>query len=330
MTSLEWMGMAGLLALHAVFAAVEAAWLAANRLRLRHLVKSGYPHGGEVEALLQSAHPCLGVLRVGGALVRALLLLGFVAVGDGREGTWPGWGRLAAGVVLMTFVGDALPRAWSQRRPIDRLVRFRAVLRWAEWLARRVTRIVGRATSRSTPEGRKDVPLVTRESLEGLIRDGVGTGAISPVERAMIVRVLGLRQRPASEAMVPIGRVATVSTDTPLGAFFQKARESGFIRMPVRDAASETFVGIVNVFYVVGQTVDLGRCVGEFMRPPLFVPEQTPVSDLLPRMRRNRQPMALVRAADGTVVGAVTLDDVLEAVVGPALPEDVRNPLPQG
>ena len=122
----------------------------------------------------------------------------------------------------------------------------------------------------------------------------------------MVARVLALRRQPVREVMAPVERIVSVEASTPLSGFYEACRRTGMIRMPVRSPGSVSdFVGIINVFYVVGAAVDASRPVSEHMRPPLFVSADMPVSEVLPRLRLNRQPMALVRAADADQVDAV-------------------------
>jgi len=108
-----------------------------------------------------------------------------------------------------------------------------------------------------------------------------------------------------------------VNSDTTLADFFDTARESGLTRIPVYDRETDTFIGVMNVFYVLSVQESLhGRPVSEFARPPLFISEDMPVDDVLPRLRRSRQPMCLVSDVNDRVTGLLTTEDILEEIVG--------------
>jgi CBS domain containing-hemolysin-like protein len=160
-------------------------------------------------------------------------------------------------------------------------------------------------------------PFVTREDIKILAREGEQEGILSPRERVMIHRVIELSGKCAHQIMVPREKMCFVESGISVAAFLDRARGQPFTRMPVYDPQQRRFTGVVNVFHVLSTaTSDDTRSIGHFMRPPLFVPETIPVDDLLPRMRRFRQPMCLVTNADGDVTGLVTTEDILEEIVG--------------
>jgi putative hemolysin len=108
-----------------------------------------------------------------------------------------------------------------------------------------------------------------------------------------------------------------VHADTTVEEFFEIARASGYTRMPVFDREKQAFTGVVNVFYVLSRSsVDRKQTVGDMARPPLFIPETMAVDDILPRLRRFRQPLCLVRDERSEVTGLITTEDILEEIVG--------------
>jgi len=161
------------------------------------------------------------------------------------------------------------------------------------------------------------VPFVTKEDLKVLAREGERDGVLSPRESLMIHRVIELSGKRARDIMTPAADMSVVRADTTLRAFFDTARAEGFTRMPVYDPDTQRYTGIVNLFYVLlNRPDDETRRVGDFTRPPLFVADDTPVDDILPTLRRFRQPMGLVRDDAGSVIGVLTTEDILEEIVG--------------
>jgi CBS domain containing-hemolysin-like protein len=87
--------------------------------------------------------------------------------------------------------------------------------------------------------------------------------------------------------------------------------------MPVCDVETGDIIGIINVFYVLSRDLDAERAlVGEHMRPPLFISDSMPLDEILPRLRRYRQPMGIVRDAAREPSGIVTTEHVLQEIVG--------------
>lgn len=133
----------------------------------------------------------------------------------------------------------------------------------------------------------------------------------------MIHRVFELSGKPASRIMIPRSRMVTVGHTTTITQFFEIARRIDYTRMPVFDPDKNVFTGILNVFFVLSYIgTNSSQPVGTFARPPLFVTEDMPVDDILPRMRRHRQPMCLVKDKGGEVTGLITTEDILQEIVG--------------
>jgi CBS domain containing-hemolysin-like protein len=300
---------------HAVFAGAETALLFMNRLRMHHMARNGNVRVSELEELLRSPRDVQGAVRLALAVSRVVAVAVGLCLAEAVQGVSPWVGALWLGGALVVF-GDALPRSWCRLRPVDRLGGMVGLLRAVEAaLHPCVVRLPGRRRATGSEETGEGHVAMTPEALDRLMRDGAAVGAVSPTERVMIARVFALRKQPVRDIMVPAEKIVSVDATTTLAAFYGVSRRTGFIRMPVRGAADGSYVGTINVFYVVGSTVDAGRTVGDYMRPPLFVPVDMAVTDVLPRLRRNRQPMALVRDAAEHVVGLVTIEDVLGAVI---------------
>jgi len=217
--------------------------------------------------------------------------------------------------------GEYLPKIWFHARPIERCTRFVQALQFSEIVFRPISRFVVWLTRGLVPGPSETfsepVPFVTREDLKILAREGEKDGVLSPRERVMIHRVFELSGKTARQIMTPLARMTYVNKNLPISGFFTVARSSRLTRIPVYDPQEKQFVGIINVFHVLSSGVELrGKTVADFVRSPLFIPARMPVDDILPRLRRVRQPMCLVRNADNKVLGLVTTEDILEEIVG--------------
>jgi putative hemolysin len=161
-------------------------------------------------------------------------------------------------------------------------------------------------------------PFVSREDLKILSREMGQQNAISPAERGMIHRVFELSSRTVGQVMVPQSQMTVAKDTATVAEFLQLVRDSRFRRLPVYSETQKRFIGIVNVADILAE--DPGQRAGgkvtDYMRVPQFIPDYMPVDEILPRMRRHHQPVFLVTNVHSDVTGLVTMEDVLEEIVG--------------
>jgi putative hemolysin len=149
------------------------------------------------------------------------------------------------------------------------------------------------------------------------VREGVAGGAIEPQERAMIERVISLGDRSIRQVMTPRHSVQALDASARLDLVVDTMLESGFSRFPVYEGHIDQVIGIAHVRDLM--TVhrrEPSAPVRDAMRAPLFVPEGSRAAILLTTFRKQQQHMAVVIGEHGTVEGVVTLEDVLEEIVG--------------
>ncbi|MFC1462163.1 hemolysin family protein [Verrucomicrobiota bacterium] len=306
----------------AFFAGIETGVISIHRMRLRHFVKQGATGARTLEHFLNDSDRLLGTTLVGTNIstVVASVVAASIAVRLS-----PAYGQILSAVVVAAVVlifCEYLPKAWFHSRPIERCRRFAGLLRAAEiafWpISKALIWVTNWLVSRQqTHSFSKPVPFVTKEDLKLLAREGEKDGILSPSERVMIHRVFELSGKTAGEIMIPRAEMKTLRTDTKVSEFCETAGAAQLTRMPVYDRKTDTFIGIVNLMYVLSSGPDCrDKPVTEFIRPPLFIPEDMPVDDIFPRLRHFRQPMALVRDKSDKVVGLVTTEDILEEIVG--------------
>ncbi|MFO7870547.1 MAG: hemolysin family protein [Kiritimatiellia bacterium] len=307
----------------AFFSGIETGIISIHRMRLQHLVRKGSYGARVLEHFLQNPDQLLGTTLVGTNICNVTISVVAASAAVALIGRWGETVSTAVMTVVVLIWCEFLPKAWFHARPLERCRRFSRVLRVSElvlrplavsvtWLAKWIVPGAAPALSRSGPS-------VSKEVLKVLARDGERNGVLSRSEREMIHRVIELSTKTAREIMVPRSRITMVRADTPVSRFYDIARDSGYTRMPVYDGGRDKFTGVVNVFYVLSlQPGDMDKPVSEFARPPLIIPEDMPVDEIFPRLRRFRQPMCLVAAGgkDPDVIGLMTTEDVLEQIVG--------------
>jgi CBS domain containing-hemolysin-like protein len=300
---------------------METGVISIHRMRLRHLIKQGSRPANLLLGFLEESDRLLGTTLVGTNFCVVILSVVSAGIAVRLVGAWgEPLATVTVAVVTMVF-GEYLPKTWFHARPIERCTRFVQTLQFSEIIFRPVSRVVIWLTRGLVPGPSETfsepVPFVTREDLKILAREGEKDGVLSPRERVMIHRVFELSGKTARQIMTPLAQVTYVNRNLPISGFFAVARSSRLTRIPVYDPEQKQFVGIINVFHVLSSGADLrGKTVADFIRPPLFISAQMSVDDILPRLRRSRQPMCLVRDTENRVIGLVTTEDILQEIVG--------------
>jgi putative hemolysin len=305
----------------AFYAGIETGIISIHRMRLRHHVREGLPGAETLENFLKDSDRLLGTTLVGNNLT--MVVVSVVLASLFAQLFESGGESIAAFVatVLVLIFGEYLPKAWFHSRPLERCRRFARLLRLSEIVFRPVSTAVLWITRwivpGSTGSLTDSAPFVTREDLKVLAREGEEHGVLSQEERVMIHRVFELSGKRAREIMIPRDEITLVNRSDTLTSLFNTARTSGFTRLPVYDEDKKQFSGIVNVFDALSYRGDsTDRPLAWLARPPVFVHESTPVDDILPIMRRYKQPMCLVTGARENVCGLITTEDILEEIVG--------------
>lgn len=305
----------------ALFAGMETGIISIHRMRLRHFVRQGEPGAKILQGFLDDSDRLLGTTLVGTNFFMVVMSVFSASLMERLVGVWgEAVSTVVVSVVALIF-GEYLPKTWFRGRPLDRCRRFAGVINVAEivfrpfsksiiWLTRSL--VPGPSKSFSKP-----APFVTVEDIKILARESEKDGILSSKERVMINRVFELSDKTASQIMIPREKMVTVNSDTILGKFFKVIRKTNYTRLPVWDEDKQQYIGIINVFYVLSvDHDDHDRPVSDFTRPPVFVPENMPVDDIFPRLRRSHQPMSLVTNDKSEVIGLITTEDILEEIVG--------------
>ncbi|MGH7914855.1 MAG: hemolysin family protein, partial [Candidatus Binataceae bacterium] len=226
---------------------------------------------------------------------------------------------------LTLLIGESLPKLLAFRQPIRfALIAARPLraLEAAFWLLLEAESVASRWLRRiaGVPAGMQSV-FITREDLALMIRS-LGDqpqqpidDAILPTERHMISRIFRFKNAGARQAMVPLVRVEAVALETTLAEAAETARRTGFSRIPVFDKGVVNIVGLLHVFDLL-EAPDLSRPVKELMRQVVYFAESTPLDEILLTFQRTGQNLAVIVDEYGGAAGILTLQDLLEEIVG--------------
>jgi CBS domain containing-hemolysin-like protein len=319
------------LVLFAVVAAAEAGVASANRTRLKSMAVRGSRRADRLHSYANERAAVLAVLalaRTFAAALAAALSVFLIA----RE-TGDTWGMLiavAAGVAVLLALLDGLPRLFVAKNPeawglrlVPVVTAFRAVfgpLAWA--IDASLRRVVGRQSEEEREqEETEDILRLAEIEPDGDI--------IEADEREMIRGVVALDETMAREIMAPRIDIAALEVSDAIDDASRLIVEKGFSRIPLYD---ETIDNIVGVIYAK----DLLRCLNEGRRPALrdiarpayFIPESKRVDELLAEFKKSKVHLAIVVDEYGGTAGLVTIEDLLEEIVGEIQDEYDREETP--
>ncbi len=231
---------------------------------------------------------------------------------------------IATGVMtfLVLFFGEITPKSLAVHHA-DRLARLVVgPIYWLSVLLYPVGRFFTWASTlilRALGLEPRNEPLVTEDELRLILAGAERSGAIEEAEEDMIQGVLELGETQVKEIMVPRVEMVAIRADANLRAFLDLVREHRFSRYPVFEENIDHVVGIALVKDLLDY-VDDGRLdevrVGAIAHDPYFVPESMPVWNLLLELRRRKIHMAIVVDEFGGTAGLVTLEDIIEEIVG--------------
>ena len=311
------------------FSAAEMAFIAANRLRLRHLAQEGSKTAAryleafrQPERILSTAMMGVTISHIVASSITTILLME----------TFGSWGWLVATAVItpiMLVFGEIIPKAVAREFATSLILKLFRVLRLAAALlvpfvftANLIVSTVLRLFGGPRADTRH---FVSREELKALLAMEPGEAEVTTQEAEMIDKIFDLGDTTVCEIMVPLVEVAMLpDTATPDDAIALMQRR-GFSRIPIYQQRETNIVGVVAAMDLLNRGAQV-RTVTELMRQPTFVPETKRIDDLLREMQRSRNHMAVVVDEYGGSTGVVTLEDVLEEIVGEIHDEHDRTP----
>jgi CBS domain containing-hemolysin-like protein len=327
-----------LVALNGFFVAAEFALVAIRRTRVEELVNQGVSGAQAVNDAITNLDRTIAATQLG--ITLASIALGFVAEPALAKLIQPLFGflpenaavvsRHAAAIFIafsiVTFMhvvfGELMPKAVALQtpdrtalyvaKPLNLFARFsRPVVHvmngTGNWLLRRLG---------YTPSGTEG-HVHSVDELRMLVEGTEEAGLLSEEAADMVLNVFALRNKTVRDCMVPRERMVALALNAPPEQVLEIARLGAHTRMPVYDGSPDNVVGIVNtkdlffLFSTSGAVV-----VEDALYPATFLDPEEPVAHAFKLFRKSHRPMAVVRDEEGKVLGVITMEDVLEEIVG--------------
>jgi len=335
-----------LVALNGFFVAAEFALVGVRKTRIEELAQQGVPGAAAVREAVTHLDRYIAATQLG--ITLASIALGWVgepalsrliepAFAAALPAAWAGpmahTAALVAAFSLITFMhvvfGELIPKTLALQSPDRTALRVAAPLVVFARLARPAIATMngaGNAILRWTghgPAGGEAAHSVAELGL--LIEQTTEAGGLSHKQAELVRKVFTLSGKCVADCMVPRDKVGAIALATPPAKILEIVRRGAHTRMPVYDGDPDNVVGVVNtkdlfyLFSLKGVVV-----LEDALYPPLFLRPDDDVGDALELFRRERRPLAVVRGAGDKVVGLITLENVLEEIVGPIEDEHDR------
>jgi putative hemolysin len=318
-----------------IFSGTELAVVSARRGRLQQRAEEGDVGAAAAIKLQEDPNRFLSSVQIGITLIGTLTgVFGGASIANTLEvplRSIPLLAPYAPSIALTTVVliityltlvlGELVPKrlalqnaeriAGAMARPMTLIARISSPVIWLlSFSTQLVLRLLG--------QGAVAEERVTEEDIRQMVREGAEGGEVEPHEQQIIERLFLATDRAVRHIMTPRRDVYMLEAEATLGQVMPDLIESGFSRFPVYEKEPDKIVGMVHVRDMLKLLQTDGRdvTVRNAMSPPLYVPENSQAMALLPIFRKSQRHMAIVVGELGGIEGVVTLEDVLEEIVG--------------
>lgn len=306
----------------ALSSASETALTSVSRIKLKNLVEEGDKKAAEIERILANPNVFLSTILIINSVatiiassMATVLALRFSAT----------WGELISSLLLSLVVlifCEISPKTAAVQNPLRWARVMIGPVQGAAWLLRPIIWVLSIITSGLVRllggQAVRHGPFVTEEELRLLVTVGEEEGVLEEAETEMIHSIFEFADTPVREVMIPRIDIIALESHITVNQAVDQALEGGFSRIPVYE---ETIDNIIGVLYTKDMLKQLREehdalPIRNLVRPAYFVPETKKLDDLLREIRQKRVHMVIVIDEYGSVSGLVTIEDLVEEIVG--------------
>jgi CBS domain containing-hemolysin-like protein len=329
-------GAIALILLGGLFSAIDAAIGTVSLARVEELIRDERPGAVRLGRLVREKPRYINLvvlLRIACEATACVLLVAYL---NDRFGLRPALVGAAAIMTVVSFVAVGVgPRTLGRQKAYPIALSSALPLQAISVLLAPISRLLILLGNALTPgRGFRNGPFASEIELREVVDMAQQRGIVADEERKMIQSVFELGDTPAREVMVPRTEMVWIESDKSAAQATSLAIRSGHSRMPVIGEDVDDVVGVIYLKDLVRRTYYSASAarditVAEVMRPAVFIPDSKPLDDLLNEMQRDRIHIALLVDEYGATAGLVTIEDVLEEIVGEIADEyDVNEVAP--
>jgi putative hemolysin len=297
------------------FALAETALFSLSKWQARQLAEREPRGGGIVLRLLSEPQDLLATMVLGNTFATAGMLA--VALWVALHRQWPLTATIVGLLAVVLFGGEVLPKTMAVRRPEQWALRVARPLSLVAALSLPLCRVAQKINiailRRAIPQTFRPQATLTDADYQELLEMAFQQGALAQSEKEIILQIISLDRRAVKEVMKPRSRMAAIPDDLSIEDMIAAARKYKHRRLPMYDETPDTIVGILNTSaLLLDPQIDLADAI-EF---PSFVPETMNLLQLLKSLQRQQRGLAIVLDEFGGTAGIVTMEDILEEMIG--------------
>lgn len=306
-----------LIALSAFFSATETAFMSLNRAKIKSRAQAGNKRAAKVLKLCESGDMLLSTILIGNNIVNiaATSIATVLFVGLFREN-----GATVSTVVMTVSVlifGEITPKSLAKERPeayalavVDVVSLLNTLLKPLTFLLVKMKRLIGRLF-----RGEADTA-ITDDELLTIVDEAEQEGGIDSEEGELLRNVIEFKDLEAIDIFTPRIDMTAVEVGTPREEILALFRQTGFSRIPVYRDTVDDIIGIINEKDFHAQIVGTEKPLETILQPALFIPPSVKIADLLKQLQQKKTHMAVIVDEFGGTEGIVTMEDILEELVG--------------
>ena len=308
-----------LLSASAFFSSAETALMTSNKLRIRNLAENGDKRAEKVLEITANTDKMLSAILIGNNIVNlsasalsttlTLKLFGSSLVG------------VATGILtfLILVFGEITPKNVASKNAENMALKYIGIISVLVVILTPVIYVVNKVAGIVISlfvKNNDDNNMVTEDELRAMVEVSHEDGVIEKEEKKMIVNVVDFGDTVAGDIMLPRVDMVMVSVESSYGEILKIFREEKYTRIPVYEESPDNVIGILNVkdFLLIEDKENFS--VKEHLREPLYTYEYKKTSSLMVDMRKTGANIVIVLDEYGTTVGLITLEDMLEEIVG--------------
>jgi Mg2+/Co2+ transporter CorB len=315
-----------LLALSGFFSGSETALTAASRARMHALEKDGDKRAAAVNKLISNREGLIGSILLGNNVVNILASVLATSLFTQLFGQGGMAMAMATGVmtILVLVFAEVLPKTYAISRPDSTAMTVAGIISIlvaaASWIVKLIQLIVT-ITLKIVGLGAPAEAITADEEIRGAIDLHASEGGVAAADRQRLVGALDLKELTVEDVMIHRKNIKMLSADLEPRQLVMKALASPHTRIPIYRGEKEEIIGILHAKDLLRAIIPLGGNLGNLdldaiIRKPWFVPETTAVQDQLDAFLQARNHFALVVDEYGELQGLITLEDILEEIVG--------------
>jgi len=309
--------------LSAFFSACEAAFFSLNPLQLTEMKEKKGRSGALVNSLLSKPRELLITIYIGNELVNITISVLTTSIAIGLFGNMGVGIAIGVGTFLLLIFGDIVPKSMSIKLAQSYALMAAYPLKLFYKIVHPPQQILtGLAETLIQKFGISSLSemgsAITDAEFRAMVQTGVGEGEIDPEEKEMIHNLIKFSDTTVEEVMTPKVDMVTLSTQDSLDEIIPKIVENFYSRVPVYDEDQENIIGILltkrlnQIKHLPKENVN----IKSILHPSLSVPKSKKIKEMLADFKKMKRHMAIVLDEYGSVAGLVTLEDILEELVG--------------